>query len=271
MSDSDRGQVNRSAAEVYDAFFVPALFQQWASRIADAADFQTGHDVLDVACGTGVLTRTVAERVGPTGEVIGLDNNEDMLTVAQRKAPHIRWQHGKAEALPFDDASFDVVVSQFGLMFFEDRAVAIQEMTRVLKPDGRLVVAVWDSLTNTPGYAAMVELLQRLFGHDIANGLRAPYVLGDTQQLRSLFNVPELVQVDILTQQGHARFPSIESWVHTDIKGWTLADQIDDTQYTQLLHEAKTTLSHFVGTDGEVIFSAPAHIVVACKRSLVEE
>lgn len=268
MNDSDRGQVNRSAAEVYETFFVPALFEQWTNRVADAADIREGHRVLDVACGTGVLTRIAAERVGQSGQVVGLDINEGMLAVAQRKAPQMTWQHGKAEALPFDDAYFDGVVCQFGLMFFEDRAVAIREMTRVLKPGGRLIVAVWDSLANTPGYAAMVELLQRLFGHDIANGLRAPFVLGDTQRLRSLFDMPELAQVDISTQQGHARFPSLEAWVHTDIKGWTLADQIDDTQYKQLLHEAQTALSHFVGAGGEVIFPAPAHFISAHKRDV---
>jgi len=268
MNESDRGQVNRSAAEVYETFFVPALFEQWANRVADAADIRVGYRVLDVACGTGILTRVAAERVNQSGQVVGLDINEEMLAVAQRKASQVTWQHGQAEELPFDDAYFDVVVCQFGLMFFEDRAAAIREMARVLKPDGRLVVAVWDSLTNTPGYAAMVELLQRIFGHDIANGLRAPFVLGDTQQLMPLFDVPELAQVEISTQQGHARFPSLEAWVHTDIKGWTLADQIDDTQYTQLLHEAQTSLSHFVEADGEVIFPAPAHVISARKQDI---
>lgn len=188
-----------------------------------------------------------------------------MLAVARRKVPEIKWEHGKAEALPYDDAQFDAVVSQFGLMFFEDRAAAIREMTRVLKPGGNLVIAVWDSLENTPGYAAMVALLQRLFGDEIADGLRAPFVLGDKTQLHPLFDVPGLEQVDILTLEGYARFPSLESWVHTDIKGWTLADQINDAQYTQLLNEAQTALAHFVTADGKVVFPSPAHLIRATK------
>jgi ubiquinone/menaquinone biosynthesis C-methylase UbiE len=178
--------VNRTAAEIYEEFFLPALFQEWTERVADAAQIQGGDRVLDVACGTGVLARTVAARVSPTGSVIGLDVNPGMLAVAAQKAPHIDWRHGQAEALPFDAASFDAVVSQFGLMFFEDREAAIREMARVLRPGGRVAVAVWDSLDNTPGYAAMVELLHNLFGEHAARGLRTPYNLGDKTTLRAL-------------------------------------------------------------------------------------
>jgi ubiquinone/menaquinone biosynthesis C-methylase UbiE len=73
MNDNDKGQVSRNAAEVYEEFFVPALFQEWTSRVAGAAKVQSGQRVLDVACGTGILARTVAERVRPAGSVVGLD------------------------------------------------------------------------------------------------------------------------------------------------------------------------------------------------------
>jgi len=100
LTDSDRGQVNTSAAEVYEAFFVPALFQEWGGPVAEAAQVQAGQRVLDVACGTGVLARAVAEHVGPEGEVVGLDINEGMLAVARQKAPHLEWHQGPAEAIP---------------------------------------------------------------------------------------------------------------------------------------------------------------------------
>jgi ubiquinone/menaquinone biosynthesis C-methylase UbiE len=89
VSDSERGQVTSSAAEVYEEFFVPALFQEWSDRVADTITIRAGDRVLDVACGTGVLTRAVAARVGPSGAAIGLDVNEGMLTVARRKAPRL--------------------------------------------------------------------------------------------------------------------------------------------------------------------------------------
>lgn len=265
MDTSDRGQVNRSAAEIYDEFFVPALFQQWAARVSDKARIQPKQHILDVACGTGVLTRAIAKRVGLEGSVIGLDINAEMLAVAEKKAPAIDWKQGAAEALPFDSDHFDAVVSQFGLMFFEDRQLAIHEMIRVLKPQGHLAIAVWDSLENTPGYLAMVNLLQQLFGKKAADGLRAPYNLGDVQKLRSLFDAVGIANAQIDTLDGTVQFPSLESWIYTDIKGWVLADMLDDDDIARLLNAAQQALASFVGADGSVTFASPAHIVSVVK------
>lgn len=267
MNEQDKGQVSRKAAEVYEAFFVPALFQPWTSRVAEAAQIQAGQRVLDVACGTGILARTIAERVGATGSVVGLDINEGMLAVAQQQAPGIEWRHGLAEALPFDDDSFDAVVSQFALMFFENKEAALNEMVRVLRPGGRLVVAVWASLEETPGYAAMTELLERLFGDEAANALRAPYVLGKPAAVQALLAEAGLTEVEFTTQTGLARFPSIQAWVYTDIKGWTLADLIDEVQYERLLQEAEIVLQPFVTAQGSVAFSAPAHLATVIKSA----
>lgn len=265
MNDDQTGQVNRNAAEIYEEFFIPALFQEWADHTTDAARILAGQYVLDVACGTGILARTVAARVGPTGSVIGLDVNEGMLEVARRKAPEIEWKHGNAESLPFDDNTFDAVVSQFGLMFFKDRMAAIHEMSRVLRSGGRMAVTVWGRLDDSPGYASMAELLERLFGTEIAAALYAPFSLGDSKQLLSYFNSPELSEVKINTINGKARFPSIDSWVFTDIKGWTLSESINEAQYQQLLDEAEREFQPFVQADHSVQFNIPAHIVTAVK------
>jgi SAM-dependent methyltransferase len=261
MQDDLKGQVTRSAAEIYEEFFVPALFQQWTPIVADAAGIKAGQRVLDVACGTGVLAREAAGRVEPGGSVTGLDRNEGMLAMARRIAPAVEWKAGRAEQLPFPDASFDAVVSQFGLMFFDDRAQALREMRRVLKPGGLLAVAVWDRLENSPGYAAMAGLLERLFGRRIASELHAPFALGDRDALRGLFAEAGLGEAKVTTHAGTARFPSIEAWVRTDVKGWTLADLIDDDQYALLLREAAVALRRYARVEGIVIFDAPALIV----------
>jgi len=265
MSEIASGQVSASAAEIYEEFYLPALFLEWTPRMAEAARVEAGQRALDVACGTGVLARALADRVGPRGAVTGLDINEGMLAVARRQAPGIEWRHGAAEALPFTDAAFDVVVSQFGLMFFQDRPKAIGEMLRVLRPGGRLAVAVWDALDRTPGYAAFVRLLERLFGRETAEALRSPFVLGDTHALRALFREGGVPDARIVTHEGSARFPSIESWVFTDVKGWTAADLIDEAGYARLLAAADRELRPFVTAQGTVVFSAPAHIVTATK------
>ena len=99
MYESGRGQKTRSPAEVYDELFVPALFQQWGAIIAEVAAIEPGQRVLDVACGTGVLSCAAAERVGIGGTVVGLDPNHEMLTVARRKSASIEWHDGRAESL----------------------------------------------------------------------------------------------------------------------------------------------------------------------------
>ena len=265
MKDITTGQISGSAAEIYETFFVPALFAEWSERVIQAADIRRGDRLLDVACGTGILARTAREAVGTSGSVVGLDINDGMLQVAKQSATDIDWRQGRAEAIPFADNYFDVVVSQFGLMFFEDRRQAIREMLRVLRSGQKLVIAVWDTLENTPGYAKMVQLLLRLFGKEAADGLRAPYNLGDIQTLKTLFQQTGVSDFQIITHQGHACFPSIDSWVYTDIKGWVLADMLDDEQFDLLLQEAKSELTTFVQDDGSVIFDAPAHIITVTK------
>jgi len=124
---SMESRLDADAAQVYDDFFVPALFAQWADRVAEAARVRSGQRVLDVACGTGALTRAVKNRSGTGGVVIGLDPNAAMLNIAARKSPDIEWQQGTAESLPFESGTFDAVVSQFGLMFVADRLYAAAE------------------------------------------------------------------------------------------------------------------------------------------------
>ena len=135
----------------YENGLVPALMKEWPARLIAAASTGPGGRVLDVACGTGVLARAVAAAVGPSGTVVGLDLDRGMLRVALARRPEVRWVQGSATHLPLATASFDAVVSQFGLMFFADKPRSLREMWRVLRPGGRVVVAVWASLEATPG------------------------------------------------------------------------------------------------------------------------
>jgi hypothetical protein len=139
-------------------------------------------------------------------------------------------------------------------------------MMRVLRPGGNLAIAVWDSLANVTGYAGITRLLSRLFGDSSAESLRAPYSLGDTQELSALFSDAGVTGVEIETVEGKARFPSIRYWMQADIRGWTLADVLNDEQFELLVSEAEGELSSFVTAEGTVLFSSPAHIVTAKKR-----
>ena len=264
MSDPEL-QIQTEAAKAYEALFVPALFEEWAPKVAAAAHIGQGQNVLDVACGTGVVAREIARLVGSTGHVVGLDPVGGMLAVAKQLSPNVQWQQGTAESLPFADHSFDSVVSQFGLMFFNDREQALREMVRVLVPGGRLAVAVWDSLDHIPAYATTVELLERKAGTDAANALRAPFVLGDRNALPSLFDAAGMHEAEISTEKGSARFPSIRIMVEADLRGWlpVMGVFLTDDQIEVILKEAETALRSYARDNGQVTFDVSAHIVSA--------
>lgn len=262
-----RLQKEIDGAGAYEALHVPALFREWTPRVLEAAQVGSGHRVLDVACGTGVLSRAAAERVGEDGAVIGVDPNPGMLTVARRLSDGIRWVEGVAEALPGEDASFDRVVSQFGMMFFTDRGAAVEEMLRVLVPEGRLAIAVWDSLENTPAYARAVNLLERMAGPDAANALRAPFVMGDRAELEELMRQAGADDVEGTTQVGRARFPSLRAMVEADLRGWlpTMGVDLEEDLILAILSEAEEELAEYVTPEGRTDFASPAHIVSGCK------
>ncbi len=254
-----------AAAEAYEGLHVPAIFQQWAPKMSQAAKIQHGHRVLDVACGTGALARQLRPDVGEKGSIVGLDPGAGMLAVARKLAPEIEWQQGVAESLPFENASFDAVVCQFGLMFFQDRQLALREMCRVLSPGGRLAIAVWDSLENSDVFREEVALLERLAGREAADALRAPFVLGNREKLLELFVSSELDAVSIETHSGTARFPNVQTIVEADLRGWLplMGVNLSEELISTILSESHEVLKSYVKGDGTVEFKAPAHIVSA--------
>jgi SAM-dependent methyltransferase len=260
-------QAQIDAARAYEALFVPALFGQWASSVADAAQVQPGQRVLDVACGTGVLARAAHSRTGTSGYVTGLDPNPGMLAVAKALEPAITWREGQAESIPFPDESFDAVVSQFGLMFFKDRQQALREMLRVLTTQGRLVVAVWDALANMPAYTAVVALLERRAGPAAADALRAPFVLGDPENLLTMFKDAGAGSVAVTTHRGTARFPSVRVMVEADLRGWlpVMGVILTEQEIGRILEEAEAALGKYVDPEGRVAFGTRAHISIATK------
>jgi SAM-dependent methyltransferase len=251
------------AARAYESLHVEALFRQWARPVLEAAGAAAGDRVLDVACGTGVLAREALGRVEPTGSVTGLDLGAGMLAVAEEIESDVTWIEGEASRLPFEDDEFDVVVSQFGLMFFPDPIQAIREMLRCTKPGGRVAVAVWEALERSAAYPISVEILNRRAGADAAGALRAPFVLGDTDELHGMFTSAGASAVSIETHTGTARFPSVRTMVEADLRGWlpVMGVVLEDDLVDEILAEAETALSEFVTAEGEMVFDAPAHIV----------
>ena len=253
------------AANAYEALFVPGLFKQWAPKVADAAQILSGQRVLDVACGTGVLAREVTLRTGSSGHVVGIDPSSGMIAVAKQLAPTIEWREGVAESLPFPDRTFDAVVSQFGLMFFTDRHQSLREMLRVLAPGGRLAVAVWNSLDSIPAYASVVAVLENTAGTHAADALRAPFVLGNRNDLARLFSEAGVASAEITTHRGVGQFPSIRTMVEADLRGWLpmVGVNLSENQIDRILQDAEHELSSYSTADGRIAFDLSAHLITA--------
>lgn len=231
MTTSSRWQrLDGDAVHVYQDHLVPGMFAPLAPALIDLARIEPGERVLDIACGTGVITRLAARRIGTDsrGRILGLDISAPMLEVARltplsdTDAP-IEWLEGNALALPLPDASFDVVLCQHGLQQLSDRPAALHEMRRVLTDDGRLAISVWSDLARNPGMAALVAALERQIGKEAADNRRRPFSLNDADELQRLLADAGFREIQIKTATGTTHFPSPEMFVEAQMAATPLA------------------------------------------------
>jgi ubiquinone/menaquinone biosynthesis C-methylase UbiE len=212
-------QITGTPAEISEQHMVPAIFVRWAPDLVEAAGVRPGDRTLDVACGTGAVTRLLAERVGPTGTVVGLDINPEMLAVARCAAPqsHIEWLEGSAVRMVLPDATFDQVLCEQGLQFVPDKPAALAEMRRVLKPGGRLALSCWCSVEHMLGYLALEQALAKRIGPEQA--ALPPFSLGDADTLRTLVTSAGFHAVKLCIDAKMIRFQSAEHMVRALVGG----------------------------------------------------
>ena len=261
VTPTETFQLSLAAAEAYEAKFVPALFGEWAPLVIDAAGVTTGKEVLDVACGTGVVARAAAERVGATGRVVAVDNNEAMLTVARRLSPDVEWRTADAGRLPFPDSSFDAVLCQAALMFFPDRAGALGEMSRVVRDTGAVAVQVWASLDSQPAYGPFVEVAARHAGPEAVDLLGSYWTIGDLGHLGELFAEAGMRLTATRRHIGTARFASIDELVKIEVESTPLVDRIGDDTYAAILADARHALARFATLEGKAEVPIVGHIL----------
>lgn len=185
-------------AENYQRYFVPSIGAPVAEDLIGIADLEPGQRILDVACGTGVVTRLAAERVGSEGTVAGLDVNPAMLSVARLHAPpdlSIEWHEASAESMPLPDNAFDVVICQMGLQFIPDKLAALREMHRVLDTGGRVLVTLPGP--KPPIFAIMRNALARHLNPEAASFTDLVFSMHDPDQIAQLMRSAGFREIDI--------------------------------------------------------------------------
>lgn len=257
-------------AEAYQAYMVPTMFEPWSHEMLNRIALSPGEKVLDVACGTGVVSRGAAARVGSEGAVTGIDISPAMLDVARTvQSPEgatIEWVQGRAEELPFPDNTFDVVLCQQGLQFFTDRPAGLREMRRVLKLGGRATVSVWRSPEHQSVKGAMLLALQGRFGP----GALKPYSLGDADMLRGLFVDTGFSAVRLETVQRMMTVDSIDEFIAMTIMGAAAAvpalAQATHEERLSAIRSIRQEIAADIAAvqDGEgMVYPMEAHIVIA--------
>jgi SAM-dependent methyltransferase len=218
-----------TAPENYERYFVPAIGRPLARALVDLAGVRPGQRVLDVACGTGIVARVTAERVGAEGLVAGTDINPGMLAVARSTAASgapISWHEAPADALPFPEGAFDIVLCQLGLQFFPDRLGALREMRRVLAPSGRALVLV-------PGpapeiFAILEDTLATHFTPEVAAFVQVVFSLHEPGELLGLLTGAGFRRPDARAHSKTLPLPSPEEFLWQYVSSTPLATTVTD-------------------------------------------
>ena len=218
MNQPERWQMSGSEPESYELYRVPRQFGPQARRLLENVPLRPGDQVLDVACGTGVVARLAADRVAPSGRVVGIDLNDAMLAVARAHAPDtgalIEWRQGDADALPFSEAAFDAVLCQQGLQFMPDKLGAVREMRRVAVPGG--IVALNVSGAPSRYNIALAEALTKHVDATVATRSLAPFSLANPAVLRGILIDAGLRAIDIRTVVLTRRVEPTQEWLLQD-------------------------------------------------------
>jgi ubiquinone/menaquinone biosynthesis C-methylase UbiE len=264
-------QLSAVAAANYERYQVPSVFEPLARVLLRRAALRPGQRVLDVACGTGILTRLAAPILGDGGSIVGVDLSGEMLDVARARAPaadaRIDWHQVDAASLPFPDAEFDVVLCQQGLQFMPDKPTALAEMYRVLKPGGLLGVCVWCSIENSPLHAAIAEWAASRIGREVAARFSAPFSFGEPASLRSAISAAGFKSVEVQIDTVTRRLLGAETSVPGLLASTPIAGDIaalDEARLADLVGEVSAKLERFM--DGrELVVPQPTQVGVARK------
>ena len=251
-----------SIPELYETYLVPLIFEHYAQDLARRLAGEPVSRVLEIAAGTGVVTRAVVDALEPNVTIVATDLNQSMLDYAAlvRTDDNVDWRQSDALALPFEDATFDAVVCQFSVMFFPDRAMAYSETLRVLKPGGRFLFSVWDHIRENEFADTVTESLANVFPTDPPRFLaRTPHGYWNKDEIASDLGNGGFIttpSVETIAARSKAANPSIPAIAYC--QGTPLRNEIEARDVSLLKHAtdvATAAVSERFGTgtlDGKI-------------------
>ena len=268
MSDQD-AVFSGSIPSISHRYMVPLVFAPYAALVAERAALLQPRRILETAAGTGIVTEAL-HRSLPDAEIIASDLNEPMLEQAARRisAPNVRFQPADALDLPFGDASFDLVVCQFGIMFFPDKVRGNYEARRVLREGGHYLLVIWDHIERNHATMVAGRAVADLIPEDAGRFYeRVPFHYHDPAQIDADLRAAGFTQVELETISLRSRAKSAQDAAVALVQGTPMRADIEAVAPDMLgpaTDAAAKTLAQFEGPDG---FEAPmtAHLVMATK------
>lgn len=251
-----------STPELYDRYMAPLLFEPYARIVADRVSRLRPKRVLETAAGTGVLTQMIGDAL-PEAEIIATDINPAVVGFAARKlGDRVTVQEANAQELPFDERTFDVVLCQFGVMFFPDKILANREAQRVLNPGGRYLFVTFDRLENNPVPKAADEAVAALFPDDPPRYMeRGPFSYTDPERIEADVRAAGFTTVEVETLLLSTRVNARDA-AHGMVLGSPFRAEIEQRDAAALeraLDRVTDALSPFDGKDAPM----SAHLVTA--------
>ena len=258
-----------SVPEKYDRLMVPLIFRPYAKELARRARAFGPRTLLETAAGTGAVTEALADAL-PETEIVATDLNQPMLDMAAERvrSEHVRFRQADAQELPFEDGSFDLVVCQFGAMFFPDKVRGHAEAHRVLNDGGRYLLAIWDRIERNPLTAAAQQALIDFFPDDPPLFMReGPFGYHDPERIERDLHDAGFGTVQIETVENRSRSPSAHDAATALCYGTPMGTEVDEREpgsLDRVFAAVEQALRRFDGPNG---IDAPisAHIVTAAK------
>ena len=195
----------------YDRYLGPVFFHHYADDLVARLSVTPGMHVLETACGTGIVTERLIARLAGTGSLIATDLNEPMFAHARARLPRssgVEWRQADATSLPFTDRSFDAIVTQFGLMFYLDKAAGLREAFRVLKPGGLCLLSVWDRIERNAVARITHETVAAFFEKDPPHFYLTPFSLHDPEPTLRLLRQAGFADVEWVRVEKVGTSPS---------------------------------------------------------------